>query len=202
MNNKPETPREQLDLIVSIVNDSREALQNTSIPYIIWGGFCTVGTAASYALAYFGLQNLILPFWAGIYFLVALVNIVYNRRKQSPGVRYFSTKLSIILWTGMMGFGSALLIVSFLVKKPISLQLGMAFLSILIAIGYLVNSVLTSYRSILILGILWGIGGILCMIVPNLLAPALVGTMAFLFEFIPGLILYSRNEGNKEENVK
>ncbi len=198
MNDKPETPEEQLDLIVSILNDSREALKNTSIPYIIWGGFCTAGTAASYALAYFGLTKFILPFWAGIYLLALLVNAAYKRRKKTPGVKYFSSKLTVTLWVGMMGFGTALLLVSFLVRKPISLQLWMAFLSILIAIGYLVNSVLTAYRSLMILGILWGIGGLLCMIIPNFLAPALVGSMSFLFEFIPGLILYSRN---KAENA-
>jgi hypothetical protein len=190
------SPQEQLDLITSILNDSREALKHTSFPYILWGGVCPIGTAASYFFGTTRLEKLILPLWIILAFGASLsVFLFYNKRKAHTA-KYFSTRVYGALWGGISFFGLGLWLASMLFKTGFTLQEGMAILSVLIGLGYLVSSVLTNYRSLLVLGILWGIGGMACLGVSGYFAPALVGSMAFFFEFIPGLIMLRSENKN------
>ncbi len=200
MNETHETiasPREQLELITTILQDSRDALRNTSFPYIVWGGVCATGTALSYILGFSGMERLIMPLWVILTSGATGVVVFYFARKETKKVKYFSSRIYSVLWGGISVFGLGLWLVSFLFKTPLSLQIGMAFLSTLIGLGYLVSSVLTNYRTLFILGILWGLGGMLALVLSDSLVPALIGSMAFFFEFIPGLLMYRQEKKSR-----
>jgi len=189
MNETFSSPKEQLDLITSIVQDSRKALRENSFPFLVWGAASAVGTAISYALGCTGLDKLILPLWIVIAFGAQTVIFFHYRKKGSTSVKFFSSRIHLVMWTGIAGFGLALALVAIFFKTGFTLPEGMMVMSLAIGIGYLVSSVLTGYRALTVLGILWAAGGLACLVIPAFYAPAVVGSMAFCLEFIPGLVM-------------
>lgn len=189
MNNDTQTPREQLDLITSLVKDTRGVLENWSFPYLACGGVASAGTALSYLMAALGRPNLIMPLWITLTVCTEIAIFIQSALKANKRVTFASTRVIGALWGGIAAGIGGLWLVSMLAGKPVGLGQGLAVMSVLVAIGYLASGALARYRVMIILGIFWMIGGFACLLVPQLAAPMIVGAMSFLFEFVPGLIL-------------
>lgn len=199
MNDSIDNPKEQLDLITSIVRDTRGALDNWSFPFIAWGLSSTAGTILSYLLAGLGKPYLILPLWVILFIGTELVIFLQFARNSNKRVTYASTKVFGALWSAIAAGIAGLWLVSMLSGNPLGFNQGFAGMSVMIAVGYLASGALARYRTMMILGVFWMLGGFACLLVPRLLTPAIVGGMAFLFEFVPGLILYMRERGNSSK---
>lgn len=194
MNDTIRNPQEQLDLITSIVQDSRDALTDSGYPYVIWGGMASIGTALSYLLVYAGLERSIMILWFALVAVAELAVILHYRHAARTGVKYFATRIYNTLWIGIAVGGLGLWVVSMLFHASFGIQNGLATLGVLIGLGYLVSSELTRYRILKLLGFLWMAGGAACLIVPSRFAPAMIGGMSFLLEFIPGLLMYRHEQ--------
>ncbi len=189
--------REQLALITALVQDSRSALKENGFPYILWGGISSGGTLLSYLAAALSLGPFILPLWIVLSSAGAIGMAVYYGRAAKPKVRHVAERIYGTLWLCIAAGGLGLWLIAMIFRTSYGLQEGLAVLSVLIGIGYVVSGVITNYRSLVALGVLWMAGGGACLAVPPRWTPALLGSMAFLFEFIPGLVMLSRSrKGN------
>lgn len=194
------SPQEQLDIITSLVQDSREGLRENAFPYVVWGGAASAGTAVSFLLDGLGCGRFIGPFWI-VTSVLAQMSIMLYYRKQNRlfGKRALrlSSRVYAALWGGLVAGGASLIAASLIAGNPFTLSESLAIIGTLIGIGYITSSVLTRYRLLAVLGALWITGACATLALPDRIAPLLTGAMAFLFEFVPGLGMYLR--GNEKE---
>ncbi len=191
--------QEQMDLIARMINDSRSGLRESGIPYVAWGAAGSVGTAVSYALGAAGRAELILPLWIVLAVALAGALLAHGWLRANKRVRRFSTRVYGTLWLAISVFGIGLWIASALPQTAVSLGLSLALISGMIAVGYAVSAVLTAWRFLGIAAVLWWLGGIACLLVPGRWAPAVVGSLAFLLEFLPGVYMLASARGSGRE---
>jgi hypothetical protein len=182
--------KEQLDLITALVQDSRSALRENGFPYILWGGISSAGTLLSYLAAGLSREECIMPLWLILTSAGGIAMAVHYGRAAKPKVRHVAERIYGTLWLCIAAGGLGLWLIAMIFHTPYGIQEGLAVLSVLIGIGYVVSGVITNYRTLFALGILWMAGGGACLAVPARWTPALLGSMAFLFEFVPGLVMY------------
>ena len=193
-----ESPQEQLDLITSLVQDSRTGLRENAFPYIAWGGTASAGSLVSYLLAAAGRPGLIGPLWLVLSAAAETAVILYYRNRAKTGTGRPARRSSGIfaaLWLGIAFGAGGIALVTVLSRFPCALTVSLGFLSVLLGLGYLVSSVLTRWRILGMLGLGWMLGGFSCFLVPQDFAPALVGALSFFLEFIPGIFMYLHDRG-------
>lgn len=191
-----ESPKEQLDLIATILCDSREALKDNSFPFIIWGGLVSLCTIGTMTLVNLKLFNLIGWLWC-IGWLISFIIVFMSYRKKEKQVRYQSTRILSAVWGAVAMGGAIPWLISLLGNTGFALNEAMSTLAILLSVGYLVTAVLTAYRMLYAGAVAWMIYGCVCLFLASPLAAYGTGAMSFLFMFIPGLIMRNKEHLTK-----
>jgi hypothetical protein len=191
------TPKEQLDMISAIVQDSRLLLEDNCVPYVVWGGTVFLGTLCSFVFTVINMQRYLAFLWIGLSCIALFAVLVYSRKEEKQRVSYLSGRIHVWLWSSIGLTSCGLVLYAVLFPQSISVSIGMAVVCILVGIGYIVTGVLAEYRLLLFFGIGWIGGGFSCFLLPVYLASALTGSLAFLFEFIPGIVILLRKRKHR-----
>lgn len=184
--------QEKLDLITLLVSDSRADLKDKGFSFMLWGGVVSAGVLLTFFLRHIQLEKFILDFW--LFFIVVSLAVNYHLARKRK-VRSQVTKLSNVLWFSTVGSGQVLLLLAVFLPSYstidfLSVPVAVGFLCVLLGVGYLAHAVLSQYRFLYYVGLLWQLGGVFVMLLPEPYPYALVGGMAFLLQFIPGLYIY------------
>jgi hypothetical protein len=181
---------ENLVFIRKIIEEGRTILIENGSTFIFWGTLMCSGTLFSYILALFHLGWAILYLWLGIYILgFAVFFLLIRKRKTVWGKGSFASRINGITWIGSAlsipfaaGVGLAL--------GRIDLGVCMGFVACIVGIAYFITSAIIRYRWLLILSFGWWLGSVVILFIPMFWAPAFMGGMVFLFELVPGVIVY------------
>lgn len=196
--------QEQLDLITILVSSSRLDLQENGFNHMLWGAVVSLGTILNFVFFHFQWFDWIGYLWALLGFSAGFISFLYNRKKEKR-IQSLSTKITKILWTNVVFLGLLVLYTSIFVPLLFSktfyvpsIASALGFFSMLLGLAYILHSVLSEYRFLKVVGMLWIFGGYAQFFLPNRLPYLLMGIMAFMLEFVPGVYMFLQYQKEKK----
>jgi hypothetical protein len=188
------TPEQELAYIRSIIEDSRQAMVENGLPYIIWGTAVAVGMLTGYLQALLGVN-----LYAGYVWIVVMVvaalgttwSVRHERKETQP--QSFSSKLQGSIW-GACGSAMGILLLLVLIRfeghnGDISQLYVCSFVSLIVGIAYFLSGIMLQLTWLRNIAFAWWIGAIVMYYMDNIHVLAVYAGMLIVFEVVPGIIL-------------
>jgi len=186
---------DQLSLITQMMRESKKTILHMGFPSMVWGFCVSIGTLLTYFLSGRSWYQMILPLWIVLFTTAIGINMLYfkqkdEKRRKSTLIDRLFTNLWIFIAISVLLFW----IVSFYLKNSFPISFILCVVGILVSMGYWLSGILAGLRTVQVLSICWLIGSVMVLLVPPSWASGVIGVWAFLFEAVPGLLLYVREQ--------
>lgn len=194
-NHVPVNAEDQLWLITQMMSESKKTILHMGFPSMIWGFCVSIGTLLTYFMSDRAWYKTILPLWIVLFITAFGINMFYfkqkdEKKRKSTLIDRLFTNLWIFIAITVFLFW----VVSFTLKNSFPISYILCVVGILVSMGYWLSGILAGLKTIQALSICWLIGSVMVLLVPPSWAPVVIGVWAFLFEAVPGLILYVREQ--------
>ena len=188
------TPEQELAYIRSIIEDSRQAMAENGLPYIIWGTAVAVGMMTAYLQALLNIDLYAGYVWIAV-MVIAAVGTSWSVRQERKETKQqtFSSKLQGSIWSAC-GSAMAILLLLVLIRfeghnGDISQLYVCSFVSLIVGIAYLMSGILLQLTWLRNIAFAWWIGAIVMYYMDNIHVLAVYAGMLIVFEVVPGIIL-------------
>jgi len=183
---------EEISYIKEIMQDSRKAIVDNGIGYIIWGIIIVLGLLSSYFMIVnniennYGLNWIILIAFGWIY---TFVGGAKHKKK------YKSTTLAGKILNGIwFSSGVAMTIIGFIgtTSGGVKGVFVSPVISVILGIAFFVSGIVYGCKWISLISIGWWAGAILMFYWPGIQTILIMSLMMILFQIVPGIILYQQ----------
>lgn len=191
---------EELVFIKKIIADSRHAVADNGIDYIVWGLLVSLGMFISFVFYITKMENILggwiyLILWLAVMgsgWAFSLIRHIGDRRERQ--VSTFAGKILKTLW---LGCGAAIMIFIFIGGPAHRVDPSPAIAAVL-GIGFFVSGTLLDFPLMRWSGVLWWVAAAGMFNIwwnfPSLVfyEPLVFGLLMIFLQVIPGIILYRR----------
>ncbi len=180
-----------LAFIKKVMEDSRKRLEESGLPYIIWGALSILGTGLTYGAVFLELWAAIPWIWVGFGLVGGMATFIYMRihRRNSP--RTFADGLYAVVWAGVLLFFLVIGICLFIIRL-FDLRLIMAITAGGMGLAYFVSSAISRNRWVFAFSFAWWAGSIVMALIDGFYAPLLLSGLVLACELVPGIVLHAR----------
>lgn len=181
---------EELKFIKKVIDDSKKVIIDNGTGYIMWGVLIVVGLLSTY----FGILTKYYFAYSYNWIIVVatgwiLSYFISKKNRASHTTRTFASKIIGSVW---LAAGITLTLTGFVpyLSGAISGIYISALMAAVLGIPYFISGVIYDRTWIMCLSIPWWIGSVIMFIYPGLYTLPMMAGMIFLFQIIPGIILY------------
>ena len=179
-----------------MIDNNRRSLIDNGITYISAGIYVLIGVVVSYILDVNGLTKLQPFLWLVLMALLIIINFIIQKKIQKKHVKKtFASKVFDATWFAC-GIPIAVISILFLTTGSISPTSFFIFISTILGIGYFLTGIINELRLMVILAFGWWLATILSIfwkyIGEEYQLALLFAGLIFLFEIIPGIIIYTK----------
>jgi hypothetical protein len=200
MENKMKRTKAEHDIafIRQVIEDSRRALVENGLPYIIWGALSILGTVLTYgavALQWFGAIPWI---WVGFGILGGAGTFLALRARGRRPVKSAAGLIYTGVWIGMLLLDLVIALCLYLAGiRDMGLYLAIA--SGGLGMAYFVSSAVTRNPFMFVLSFGWWAGSVAMVLAGGRYAPLMLAGLVLVCELIPGIMLYARRRRPAEQ---
>jgi hypothetical protein len=184
--------RQELVFIKKVIQDSRTAVVDNGIEYIVWGALVALGMFGTVALVRLGAAGgrVTLALWAGIMGVGWAFSLIrHHRHRRRAPAETLAGRLLGAIW---LGCGVAIMLFLF-VHGPVRHADPCPPIAAVLGIGFFLSGMLMDFMPLRWSGICWWLGSAALLFLRPMTAELLFfGLMMIVFQVVPGVILYRK----------
>ena len=185
---------EDIRYIKQMIENNRRMLVDNGIIYIGTGIFTVVGTIITYLLDFWGFYSSIPTLWLAMTLAFVIIIIaVQNTRKKKQAKKTFASQVFNATW-GACGAPVFVVSILFFTTGNVSINTFFTVIATSLGIGYYLTGVINNLKFMRLLAFGWWGGAVLALMWNKIGSASqlsmLFVALIFLFELIPGIIIY------------
>lgn len=187
-----ESPEKTLAFIKSMIKEGEKTIRDTGSYWILWGSVVVFCTLASYILGFARLETWIAPLWILVYGGAMVAAFLIGRHEHATAkASGFGAKVTGATW---LAIGCSLVVfsASALIAHD-GFSTIMRVLAVLLGTAYFITGRLLKVTWIFLGAFGWWAGAIAIGFIGDRWAPAVVATLVFALELVPGIVLKLRS---------
>jgi len=187
------TPKESLQLIAEVIDEARNRFEENGFVFAFWGALIATASTGQFLLLKGGHYSinwypyLLMP-------LGAIVTWIYYAKKKKGKPVNLVTRIVAMSWN-IIAFN--LIVLGFVYGDKLKQNL-IPVILILLAVGIWTSAVAVKSKLLYFSAIFVNIAALISFYVERMYQPLLMGAVAFIAVFVPGIILIIQN---KQKNV-
>ncbi|MBI2417819.1 MAG: hypothetical protein HYV28_07935 [Ignavibacteriales bacterium] len=186
---------DELQFIKKVIEDSKRALVDNGMGYIIWGLIVFAGMLSDYIeVSLYGRANSLIR-WAILIGGGWLWTFVYYTKfRPVKSAKTFTGRLVGYLW---MCAGISMTIIGFVATLSGMIR-GMAvspLLSVVLGMTYFMTGAIFNSKAFKLLSLGWWCGAIVMMVYPGFHNILIMAGMMLFFQVVPGIVMYRQAKG-------
>ena len=188
------TAQQEIAFIKKIMTDSRRIIYKDGTGFIFWGIIVVIGLIGTYFSIVENHLYILNWLWPLLIFFGWVVSFVDGRRKSKKLiVKTFAGKILSVVW---ISCGIAMTIIGFAGNISGALK-GFYIspaISVILGIGFAITGFIYGKKWISALSIGWWLGALIMFFWPGLYSLLFFAAMMFLFQVVPGIIIYNKSK--------
>lgn len=188
--------RNDVAYIRSMIENNRRSLVDNGITYISIGIYIVVGVVASYILGIKGMTDYLPPLWLVLMGILITFNLIYKKKHGDRKIpKTFASETFNAVWISCGIPITAISIMYFLVGG-IPIQMLFVTISAILGVGYYLTGHINKLPFMKVLAFGWWLGSFAALLWQHIGDETQISLffagLIFLFEVIPGVVIYRK----------